>query len=196
MPRPILKARKLIPEARLPDKSNPYEDIYDVYSCEDKIVKDCEAQVISTGIMIEIPKGFYGRLVSPPDFSFDEDLEVGSSLLLSGFSQEVFVKVYRIRRKIVWVTHRNQNRAVVRQEEYKIEAGSRIAQLVINPCTQGLLTEVDNFERAEIIAPRHPEEGVVYISPPREPRSEAAPASEGLEKKKEMREDVFPSLPE
>ena len=53
---------KLNPSAKAPFQANPSDAGYDLFSTEYVTIEPFQRKLISTGINIEIPDGFYGRV--------------------------------------------------------------------------------------------------------------------------------------
>lgn len=57
-----LKIKRLTQTAKLPEKASPTEAGFDVFADETVTIHNGETVAVSTGIAIEIPDGYYGRL--------------------------------------------------------------------------------------------------------------------------------------
>ena len=51
-----LKVKLLYPNSKLPEFANPGDAGMDVFSVEDKLIKSGESELISIGLVLELPK--------------------------------------------------------------------------------------------------------------------------------------------
>ena len=128
-----LKFLKLNPKAKIPTQGTESAAGYDLYLAE-KIDRDFDGlkvRIAHFGVAVEIPEGYCGLLVSR------------SSLQRKGFQQANGVGIidsdYRGELMAPYVGPSNSS----------IEAGERIAQLVIVPYFNGTSTEVDSLNKTE-----------------------------------------------
>lgn len=103
----------------------------DVSSSEEVIIKAWNSAVISTGLHINVPEGYVGLLWSRSGLSVKYKLEVGAGCIDSGYTGEVKVHLY--------------NHGL---EDYKVNIGDRIAQLLTIPVLLEEYIEVDNLEES------------------------------------------------
>lgn len=97
----------------------------DLYSTESITVYD--QALIRSGIAVEIPEGYVGMIKSRSGMAAKRQLHVGAGVLDSDFRSEVSILLI------------NSNP----DEPRHIKRGERIAQLLILPCPQVDVTEVD-----------------------------------------------------
>jgi len=102
-------------DATLPTKAHPTDAGYDLYSVEYKPIKKGESAVIKTGIKIDIPAGYYGRIASRSGLAVKHNLEVGAGVIDNGYHGEIMVKL--------------QNNG----ENYTVDKFAKIAQLILEP---------------------------------------------------------------
>ena len=61
----IVKFKKLSPFAKVPTYGTDYAACFDIYACEDRLIRANNQATIKTGIAVEIPEGYalliYGR---------------------------------------------------------------------------------------------------------------------------------------
>jgi len=111
--RHVLRAKKLSPKAVPPRRQTPGSVGYDLYCLDDTVVPARQTSVIPTGISIEYPEGYYGKI------------EGRSSLATQGVITAAGVCDcdYRGEIKVVLVNTSDKDR------EFK--AGDRVAQLLL-----------------------------------------------------------------
>lgn len=106
-----MQVTRLVPHAQLPTPSTVG---YDLYSAESYVVQPGDRCVISTGISVNIPDGFYGMLAAKTGILIKHGVEVGSGIIEPGYDGEL---------KVVLINH--DRRAFV------VRPGYRVAQLVL-----------------------------------------------------------------
>lgn len=121
---PIIKIKKLTPTALIPTKGTEGAACYDLYASETVPLESREGRrKIPTGIAVEIPAGYCGRIYSRSS-SFLKGLDVGSLVIDSDYRGEIFVMC----------GYDSANRDIdqyVNRPCYVIHKGDRIAQLKI-----------------------------------------------------------------
>ncbi len=137
---PVLKVKLLNEDARIPAKAHEGDAGYDLYSSHDTSI--FKSGVVSTGVAVSIPRGYYGRVASRSGLSFREDVEVGAGVIDPNFSGEVKVKLYRhgfytLRNRLDGCSH------------LKIKKGERIAQLIITPYASPEILVVDALDETD-----------------------------------------------
>jgi len=108
-------ACQLQPGARLPERQHPSDAGADLFSLENYEIYPNEQKLIDTGIAIKIPRGFAG-------FIFNRSSQ-GKKAITIPHSVGVIDSDYRGNLKVLL---KNNS-----EDPYKITAGDRIAQLVI-----------------------------------------------------------------
>ena len=109
-----MKITRLVPHAQLPTRTTGIG--YDIYSAEGYVVQPGERVVISTGLKVSLPQGYYGTLFSKTGITIKHGVTV-TGLLEPGYEGELKVVLFNFDRKSF----------VVRQ-------GYRVAELVVAPC--------------------------------------------------------------
>jgi dUTP pyrophosphatase len=110
---------KLKPEATLPTRAHEGDAGLDLYSCENAHIGPGERWSVGTGIAVEIPAGHAGLVLPRSGLARKHGITVVNSpgLIDAGYRGEVSVLLL------------NTDPA----ETFLVEAGDRIAQLVIAP---------------------------------------------------------------
>lgn len=86
-----IKIKKLTPDAQLPTKGTEDAACFDLYSTETIILESrAGRRKIPTGIAMEIPSGYCGRVYSRSS-SFLKGLDVGSLVIDADYRGEIFV---------------------------------------------------------------------------------------------------------
>lgn len=88
-----LKVKLLCPNAKLPTRAHEGDAGLDLYTPDSIYIKG-ETTKIPMGIAVEIPRGYYGRIV--PRSSTD-NLIIQEGIIDSGYRGEIFIKARTIR---------------------------------------------------------------------------------------------------
>lgn len=130
--KPTVKFKKLNDNAHVPTYGSPYAAGADLYSAEAETVIPPHATVfIGTGIAMEIPEGYMGLIFARSGLSCKRHLAPANKV-------GVVDSDYRGEVKVALHNHSN--------EPQKIDAGERIAQLVITPFLSVNFEEADELD--------------------------------------------------
>jgi len=126
---------KLSKNAKIPQRATEGSAAFDLHSVENVFIPHGETALVSTGLSMEIPKGWKGEIYSRSGLA-SKGIFVGNSpgKIDSDYRGEIKVIIHNTRREIVG-----------------IHAGDRIAQFEINPVhdiewEEGELDETDRGE--------------------------------------------------
>lgn len=122
--------------AKMPTKAHETDAGFDLYAPADFVVgpsvgKYTGTAIINTGVHMQIPEGYVGFLKSKSGLNVKHGL-TSEGVIDSGYTGSIVVKLY--------------NYSV---EEYRINAGDKISQIVILPIPDVELVEVDKLEETE-----------------------------------------------
>ncbi len=132
-----IKLKKLHPDAQVPAKGTASAACFDLYSTETIILESRGGRVkVPTGIALEIPDGFCGRVYSRSS-SFLKGLDIGSLVIDSDYRGEVFV--------MAGYDAGNCELERGRPETYVIHKGDRVAQLKIERLEPTAFEEVEEL---------------------------------------------------
>jgi len=126
-----LKVKKLVENAKLPERKREGDAGLDLYCIEDVEILPNEIKLISTGIAIEIPKGYFG-LIKDRSGLASKGLHVLAGVVDENYRGEV---------KVVMIN--------LGKEKIKLEKFSRIAQLIIIPYAKVEVEEVEELSETE-----------------------------------------------
>lgn len=127
--RDYLLIQKLIDAAILPTRNNDLDAGYDLYAFNKTIVPAWGKAIVSTQISVGLPPGTYGRVASRSGLSVKNDLEVGAGVIDRGYTGEIKIVV------------RNFS-----DNEYTINHGDKIAQLILEQCRQCPIKHVRSLQ--------------------------------------------------
>lgn len=130
-----LLVQKLDPFAKLPSYSYEGDAGMDLFSLEDTEILPGAKTSLRTGIRVAIPKGYAGFVWDKSGLAIKYGLKTMAGVVDSGYRGEVMVALLNLG-----------------QEPYRIERGSKVAQLVIKPIERAEILEGvigDQTERGE-----------------------------------------------
>ena len=117
--------------AKMPTRAHDTDAGLDLYSRECKVIYSKSNATFDTGVHIEIPKGYVGFLKSKSGLNVKHNL-TSDGVIDSGFTGSMVVKLYN---------HGN--------EDYTINVGDKISQLVILPVCLEDVELTNNLEETE-----------------------------------------------
>ena len=123
-----LKVKLLYPNSKLPEFANPGDAGMDVFSVEDKLIKSGESELISIGLVLELPKNTEIQVRPKSGLALNNQITV---LNAPGTIDEG----YRGAVKIVIINHGKQ--------DFMIKEGMKVAQLVLKPTYNVKICKVD-----------------------------------------------------
>jgi dUTP pyrophosphatase len=129
-----IKYSKLNPEGKEPFRANSSDAGYDLFSTEYATLEPFQRKLISTGINMEIPEGFYGRVAPRSGLACKKGIDVMAGVIDSGYRGEIKVLLinfnfegYNLKPNAFEAMFGSANRM-------EIKPGERIAQLIIEKC--------------------------------------------------------------
>ena len=87
---------------------------------------------IDTGVHIEIPQGWYGKLESKSGLNVKHGVVSCGGVIDSGYTGTIVAKLYNLS-----------------DEDYHFAAGDKVCQLVIMPCLSAKVVVVDSFAETD-----------------------------------------------
>jgi dUTP pyrophosphatase len=126
-----LPVAKLNPEARLPTRAHDGDAGLDLHACEQAHIGPGERWSVGTGVGVEIPEGHAGLVLPRSGLARNHGISLVNSpgLIDSGYRGELRVLLL------------NTDPA----ETFRVEAGDRIAQLVLIPIALAEPVEVESL---------------------------------------------------
>ncbi len=113
----VLKIKKLVPHAELPYRGSALAVGYDLVSAEDVSVQAKNKYLVSTGLSMAIPEGYYGRVAPRSGLAVKNFIDVGAGVLDPDYRGEVKVLLFNFS-----------------EVDFEVKKGDRIAQLVLEKC--------------------------------------------------------------
>ena len=96
------------------------------------VVYPNDSVTINTGVHVQIPLGYFGKLESKSGLHVNHDIVCHGGIIDSGYTGAIVVKLYN---------HGKQ--------KYVFEQGDKIVQLIVQPCLIQNLNVVDSFNESE-----------------------------------------------
>lgn len=130
-----LLVQKLDPSAKLPSYSYEGDAGMDLFSLEQVQIPAGEKVAIRTGLKLAIPKGYAGFVWDKSGLAAKHHLKTMAGVVDSNYRGELLVVLTNLGKEV-----------------YKVEKGSKVAQLVINPVENAEIEEAeidDETERGE-----------------------------------------------
>lgn len=124
--------KKLTSTAKLPSYAHPHDAGMDLYAVEATTIFPQERKLIPTGIAMSIPAGYVGLVWDKSGIATNHGLKTMAGVIDAGYRGEVKILVHNLSNK-----------------SYTVEAGSKIAQLLIQPVEQKKIVEVEELEETE-----------------------------------------------
>jgi dUTP pyrophosphatase len=115
----MLYVKKVHSDAQIPRRANVTDAGYDLSSVETLVIPPASMAIVSTGLVITVPHGTYGRIAPRSGLAVKHSICVGAGVVDQGYRGEV---------KVVLFNHH-------KYREFRIHPGDRIAQLVLE-CIQ------------------------------------------------------------
>ena len=119
-----LKVKRTVADALLPTKHNSNDAAFDLYAVKDMQISADTTNIAHTGISIEIPMGYFGKIESRSSLA-KRGIFCTAGVIDSGYRGEIMVVI--------------NNKS---HENYEIKKGDRIAQMTVH--------KVENFEIVEV----------------------------------------------
>ena len=129
-----IKYSKLHPHAKEPFRANTSDAGYDLFSTEYATLEPFQRKLISTGINIEIPEGFYGRIAPRSGLACKKGIDVMAGVIDSGYRGEVKVLLINLNFEGYNLTPNAFETMFGSANKIEIKPGDRIAQLIIEKC--------------------------------------------------------------
>ncbi|ASZ84992.1 012L [Cherax quadricarinatus iridovirus] len=112
-PKPVLRVKKLHPDAILPKKGSEHAAGYDLNAyCEETVIESFTRKLIKTGLVIELPENCYGRVAPRSGLSL-KGIDIGAGVIDIDYRGEVGIILC------------NNSKS-----DFTVNKGDRIAQLV------------------------------------------------------------------
>jgi dUTP pyrophosphatase len=119
--------------SQIPTRGSEYAAGYDLYSCCNALIYPQERLLIKTGIVLEIPEGYYGRIAPRSGIALKNGIDVMAGVIDSDYRGELGVILYN--------TDKNN--------PFHVKIGDRIAQLIIEKYYNFDLEKVEDLNSTD-----------------------------------------------
>jgi dUTP pyrophosphatase len=126
-----LQVQLLKDDAKVPVRAHKTDVGYDLFASENRIIENNQRQLISTGIAVKIPDGYYGR-VAPRSGLSTKGIDIGAGVIDPGYTGEL--KVLMINNEKTWHT---------------VYKGDKIAQLILEKVSTPEIKVVNNLDNSD-----------------------------------------------
>ena len=128
----VIKFEKISDFAVCPSRNTSTDAGYDLCSTEFCSINPLSRRLVSTGIKIEIPEGYYGRIAPRSGLAVNKGLDVMAGVIDSGYRGELKVLLVNLAPS----TNSSLPHESIFGSSSKIDIkqGDRIAQLIIEKC--------------------------------------------------------------
>jgi len=126
---PVLRVKKLSPNATLPSRGSALAAGYDLSSATSCVVPARGKALVPTDLSIAIPEGTYARIAPRSGLAWKHSIDVGAGVIDADYRGPVSVVLFN---------HSDQG--------FEIKAGDRIAQLIIEKIITPQVLEVEDLD--------------------------------------------------
>ena len=112
---PILKVKKLVPQAKLPLRAHPTDSGADLFALERTLLPARAITYVHTGISVELPENTSGIIWGKSSVE-SKGIKAMAGLIDAPYRGEIIVCMYNLN-----------------ETEFVFEAGQKVAQLVVLP---------------------------------------------------------------
>lgn len=124
-----LLIKKLSETATLPKYVHPHDAGMDLYSNETITIQPQERKLIPIGIALTIPSGYVGLIWDKSGIATNHGLKTMAGVIDSGYRGEIKILIHNLS-----------------NQPYTVQAGTKIAQMLIQPVVQNEIVEVKNLD--------------------------------------------------
>lgn len=129
----MIKLKKIHELAIIPKRSNPTDAGADLYSVQNIVIPPQSRAVVSTGICIELPEGFYARIAPRSGLAVKHGIDVLAGVCDSSYRGEIKVVILN----------------TDKEESFEITYGDKIAQLIIEQHFNFNFIETEELEESD-----------------------------------------------
>lgn len=124
-----LAVKRLRPSATLPTRGSAEAAGLDLYNSDPVEIPAGGRALVKTGIAISLPPGYYGRVAPRSGLAVKSGIDVGAGVIDSDYRGEVGVLLFNFG-----------------SEVFRAEAGTRVAQLIVEPVVLVQPVEVSDLD--------------------------------------------------
>lgn len=123
-----VKVKKRKDDAVIPHYVHEGDAGMDIYSCENAIIRAGERKLVSTGICLEIPKGYVALVWDKSGLASKCGIKTMAGVVDCSYRGEVGIMLLN-----------------TSEEDYQVRKGEKIAQILIQPIAEAEIEEVQEL---------------------------------------------------
>jgi len=127
-----VKVKKLKENAIIPKYAHPGDAGMDLFSTEDYIVKSGKRQLVSTGIAMSLPEGYFASIRGKSGLAYKSGISILGGVIEWTYTGEYGVIVL------------NSG-----DEDFEIKTGDKVAQVIISPVASVDVEEVEELAKTK-----------------------------------------------
>jgi dUTP pyrophosphatase len=138
-----IKYVKLIDGAEEPTRAKVGDAAYDLYSIETLRIEPMYRRIVRTGIAVEIPEGYYGRIAPRSGLAAKNGIMVMGGVIDSSYRGDVGVILANFN---IPEPENVYGKFFGSRLAFEVQKGDRIAQLIIEKCYDANWEEVNSLD--------------------------------------------------
>ena len=123
-----IKFQKISDDAIIPHYAHPDDAGMDIFSAEETVIKAGEIKSVRTGIKMELPECFVGLVWDKSGLALKNGIKTMAGVIDSGYRGEIGIVL-----------------ANLSDQDYKIEKGQKIAQMLVQKVERAEIEETKNL---------------------------------------------------
>ncbi len=127
-----IKIKKLHQDAVVPRYAKEHDAGMDFYASESLVLQPGERRLVSTGIAMAIPSGYVGLIWDKSGIATKHGLKTMAGVIDAGYRGEIRILVHNLG-----------------NEEFVVEKGNKVAQMLIQPVEQREVMEVEKLDSTD-----------------------------------------------
>lgn len=124
----LIKFQRVLAEAIIPHYAHQGDAGMDIFSAEETVIKAGEIKSVKTGLKMEMTDGFVGLVWDKSGLALKNGIKTMAGVIDSGYRGEIEVVLMNLG-----------------DNDYKIEKGQKIAQMLIQKVERAEIEEVKNL---------------------------------------------------
>ncbi len=142
----FVRFKKLRPNARKPKNHKVGDAGFDLYATTHMTLHPMQRALVPTGIALEIPQGFYGRIAPRSGLALKDGIDVLAGVVDSTYRGEIGVVLINL----AYPEHLGGLEAIgMGAGSFEIKPGDRIAQIIIERCQPAIFSEVKDLNNSD-----------------------------------------------
>jgi dUTP pyrophosphatase len=114
-------------------RANPTDAGADLAASEEKAIPPLSRATVRTGVSMEIPEGYYGRIAPRSGLAHNHGIDVLAGVIDSSYRGEIRVVLYN----------------TDKEEHFQVRTGDRIAQLIVEKHYNFEFVEVEDLSQTD-----------------------------------------------